>query len=102
MLDIKGVESNEYFDKLNKLCKELHDANEKRNKLLHSFWYIDKDGNIKRHKFKKRISKHPSIDEEESVSLQSLNDFFDELEKLINELFRFKRKITTLWIYKTR
>jgi hypothetical protein len=92
----EGIENKELLDELNKLCDTLYKTNEKRNKFLHSFWFTDEKGNLSRHKFKKSINKNPSIDEFETITLESLNKFLEEMDNVVAEVENFGNKIINL------
>lgn len=84
----KKILSSEFDD----LLRHLKKSNLGRNKTMHSYWFPADDGKIRRHKFNKKIKKNSSIDEYETITVESLNKLAKEITQsmfLLNE-FRIK------------
>ena len=91
-----GLEDKCLLTELNSLIKSLGKANDKRNSIIHSYLFQDKDGSVARHKFKRKIKEHYSIDEFETVTLKSLKELSTAIMLSTLALSDFKEKIIGL------
>jgi hypothetical protein len=90
------IQDDELKQKFKSIHGELNSIKDKRNKFLHSVWFVNNDDNdnkVIRFRFKSDIKDDPNIFEEEQNSLKNINDFIDRIINAKESLLKLDNKI---------
>lgn len=89
-LNVKKDKNDPVYVEIKELIKRLNDTNEKRNDILHSFWFLNnKKDAVLRHKYKRN---NPVLSETINVEHDALIDLLSDITNCISELEDFERK----------
>lgn len=94
-LDKEKLLTESIKDEFKALSNRLEKMNGRRNDIIHSRWYVEKE-RIIIHKYFQRIGNKTSISKEEEISISSLKDFIKEISETREQLHIFKEKINKM------
>ena len=72
---------------------ELNNIREKRNKFLHSIWFVDDNNKIMRFKYRSDIKVNPDIFDEEQNSLKNIDDVLNRIIQAKETLSELDKKV---------
>jgi hypothetical protein len=93
---ISVEEKKELINEIKTFCNRLESITVERDKIVHSLWFIDGEGKISRTKYKKNINIDPDIIDREPRTLESMNEFAEQIMEAITLLSNINGKIIKL------